>query len=191
MRYFVVVLMGLVLTSVVMAEHARSGYYRRGGSVVYSSPFTTQQQYTTNSQYIGGHNQGYSQFNNRWNVGRQYQVDAYGNPVASGSLGTSGAAERVYEHNNNSQTLHSIETRENAIQQHHIQYLDQTQRNYGAITQNHIQNAQLQQINTPRAREIIQSNNQFNDTFHTLNRINAMMHQSEMNGTARYLPPVR
>lgn len=191
MRYFVMVLVGLGLSSLASAEQVGTRYYRNGGSAVYSAPYYTQQQYNTNSNYAGGHGNGSSRFNNQWQVGRRYQVDAWGRPIASGSMGTAGSAERGYLHNNNPATLQSIEQREEAIQHEHREYLDQTQRNYSHITQNQIQNAQLQNDNSARAREIRQSNDQFNDTFRRLNNINRMMHQSEMNGTAGWLPPVR
>lgn len=179
------------LTSLAFSQDRGSRYYTRGNSTNYQAAYQTQQRYYTGGNYVGGHGNGASQFQNQWAVNRAYQVDAYGRPIAGGQFGTQGQAERGYVHNNNPTTLNSIDAREAEIQRRHREYLDAKQSTYRVLSERHSANAVLANDNSAKAQERRANNNQFIDIFNRLDRIENNMHAPVIRGTDSTLPPVR
>lgn len=192
MRNVLVLIFGLgVWASVGLGEGVGAYYYGRQGQTDVRGVYRGQQAYYYQGQYRGGHGTGQSQFGNRWQVGGQYQLDAYGRPIAAGQMGTSGVAQRGYVHQNQPSTLESIDRREAAIQQQHVTYLKNTQSSYQTIAERQMENARLQGSRYERDQQRIRTNNSFIQINQTLLRIESNMHGSVINGSDRSLPPVR
>jgi len=186
-----IVLVGFLVTSSTFAEVVGSRYFRRGGSVDNARPYQAEQRYYTGGNYSGAHGNGQSQFQNQWNVNRQYQLSAEGRTVAGGQMGTSGEAQRGYIHYNQPHTLYDINVREAEIQALHRRYLESTQESYQTIAERRMENAQLAAQGTSRANDRQIMNQHMISINETLLRIEARQHREELQGTAKWLPPVR
>lgn len=164
----------LLVSSGAFAETVGSNYSRRGASQDNVYPYRMQQRWNTGSQYRGGHGYDRSEFRNWWYISRGYEMDANGNPIVEGQMGTQGEAVRGYVHDGSPKAVERIERKEAELQQSHREYLDTTQNSYRVTAERKMLNA--------RGEGSRRFNDSMIETQDILRQIERKLHSEEMRG---------